>query len=125
MGRLDGRLAWGRLVMDLAMGRLDGPHDGKASDGLLVMGRLGVGMAWRHDGLLTIGRLAMDCSQWDGSRWDSLASRWIARDGMARDGTARDGTAWCRDELLAMGRLGVPMNCLRWDGSRCDGLASR
>ena len=52
MGRLDGRLTWGRLPMDLVMGRLDGPRDGKARDGLLAMGRLAMG--W-------LG-IAMDCS---------------------------------------------------------------
>ena len=44
--------------MDLAMGRLDGPRDGKARDGLLAMGRLAMG---RLDVAmdLAMGQLAM------------------------------------------------------------------
>ena len=113
MGRLDGRLAWGRLAMDLAMGRLDGPCNGKARwtahlgtapdgprdgtarwtsrwEGSQWIARDGTarnGTAWHRDGLLVMGRLAMDCLRWDGSRYTARCCNG------PRDGTACDGTA--------------------------------
>ena len=110
MGRLDGRLTWGRLAMDLAMGRLNGPRNGKAR----WTAHLGTAPDGPRDGT------ARWTSRWEGSRW------------IARDGTARNGTAWRRDGLLVMGRLAMgwlgvamdlamgrlAMDCLRWDGSR-------
>ena len=50
----------------LAMGWLNGPRNGMASDELLAMGWLAMGrLGDTMD--LTMGWLAMDCSRWDGS----------------------------------------------------------